>query len=95
MSKQPLPIPAVESAHGYPLLLKQLLKTPILHFPDQEIVYRDQGRFTYRDLYARITRLADGLARLGVGPGDKIAVMDWDSHRYLECFFAVPMMGAV
>jgi fatty-acyl-CoA synthase len=21
--------------------------------------------------------------------------MDWDSHRYLECFFAVPMMGAV
>ena len=21
--------------------------------------------------------------------------MDWDSHRYLECFFAVPMMAAV
>jgi fatty-acyl-CoA synthase len=21
--------------------------------------------------------------------------MDWDTHRYLECFFAVPMMGAV
>jgi fatty-acyl-CoA synthase len=21
--------------------------------------------------------------------------MDWDSHRYLECFFAVPMMGAI
>jgi fatty-acyl-CoA synthase len=21
--------------------------------------------------------------------------MDWDSHRYLECYFAVPMMGAV
>jgi fatty-acyl-CoA synthase len=21
--------------------------------------------------------------------------MDWDSHRYLECFFAIPMMGAV
>ena len=21
--------------------------------------------------------------------------MDWDSHRYLECFFAVPMIGAV
>ena len=24
-----------------------------------------------------------------------MAVMDWDSHRYLECFFAVPMIGAV
>ena len=21
--------------------------------------------------------------------------MDWDNHRYLECFFAVPMMGAI
>ena len=28
-------------------------------------------------------------------PGKTVAVMDWDSHRYLECFFAVPMMGAV
>jgi acyl-CoA synthetase (AMP-forming)/AMP-acid ligase II len=24
-----------------------------------------------------------------------IAVFDYDSHRYLECFFAIPMMGAV
>jgi acyl-CoA synthetase (AMP-forming)/AMP-acid ligase II len=32
---------------------------------------------------------------LGVGPGDTVGVMDWDSHRYLECCFAVPMMGAV
>jgi len=24
-----------------------------------------------------------------------VAVLDWDSHRYLECFFAIPMMGAV
>jgi len=35
------------------------------------------------------------LEALGVKPGDTVAVMDWDSHRYLECFFAVPMMGAV
>jgi fatty-acyl-CoA synthase len=40
-------------------------------------------------------RLASGLAHLGVEPGDAVAIMDWDSCRYLECFFAVPMMGAV
>ncbi|MDD5168816.1 MAG: fatty acid--CoA ligase, partial [Syntrophales bacterium] len=27
--------------------------------------------------------------------GDTICVFDYDSHRYLECFFAVPMIGAV
>ncbi|MCE6981637.1 fatty acid--CoA ligase, partial [Pseudomonas frederiksbergensis] len=28
-------------------------------------------------------------------PGDTVALLDWDSHRALECFFAVPMLGAV
>ncbi|MBI5896710.1 MAG: fatty acid--CoA ligase, partial [Desulfobacterales bacterium] len=49
----------------------------------------------YTELNARIGRLANALTALGVRPGDTVAVMDWDSHRYLECFFAVPMMGAV
>ena len=35
------------------------------------------------------------MAKLGVDPGDTVCVFDYDSHRYLECFFAVPMMGAV
>ena len=63
--------------------------------PDQEIVYRDKVRLTYRELRERINRLAGGLEKLGVGPGDTVCVFDYDSHRYLECFFAVPMMGAV
>src|SRR5262249_48842998 len=46
-------------------------------------------------LRERIGRLAGALSRLGVDVGHTVAVMDWDSHRYLECYFAVPMMGAV
>ena len=37
------------SAYPYPLLIKQLLHTPILWAPEQEIVYRDRLRYTYRD----------------------------------------------
>jgi fatty-acyl-CoA synthase len=77
------------------LLIKHLLATPLIYSPDHEIVYRNILRYTYRDLGKRIARLAGALTRLGVAPGDTVAVMDWDSHRYLECFFAVPMMGAV
>ena len=83
------------SAYDYPLLIKHLLHTPLATAPDQEIVYRDRSRYTYRMLRERIGRLASGLAGLGVKPGDTVAVMDWDSHRYLECYFAIPMMGAV
>ena len=31
---------------------------------------------------------------LGAQHGTTVAVMDWDSHRYLESYFAIPMMGA-
>ena len=86
---------AAPSAHAYPLLIKQLLHTPCVQAPDQEIVYRGQLRMTYSTLRERIARLANGLKELGVQHGTTVAVMDWDSHRYLECYFAVPMMGAV
>jgi fatty-acyl-CoA synthase len=83
------------SAYSYPLLIKHLLHTPLACNPDQEIVSGDTMRYDYRTLRERISRLAGGLAALGVKQGDTVAVMDWDNHRYLECFFAVPMMGAV
>ncbi len=83
------------TAYAYPLLIKQLLHTPFVQAPDQEIVYRGQIRMTYATLHERIARLANGLSRLGARHGSTVAVMDWDSHRYLERYVAVPMMGAV
>ncbi|SAL14425.1 AMP-dependent synthetase and ligase [Caballeronia peredens] len=84
-----------QSAYAYPLLIKHLLHTPLAHAPDQEIVYRGDTRLTYRAMQKRLARLANGLVRHGAHMGSTVAVMDWDSHRYLECYFAVPMMGAV
>lgn len=89
------PIPVTKSAYQYPLLIKQLWHTPLQQAPDQEIVYRDTRRLTYRQLRERVGRLASSLARLGVVAGDTVGVLDWDSNRFLEAYFAVPMMGAV
>ncbi|MBB6407781.1 fatty acid--CoA ligase [Mesorhizobium sangaii] len=88
-------IAGANSAYRYPLLIKQLWHTPLVQAPDQEIVYRDVRRFTYRQLRERIGRLASSLAGLGVAAGDTVGVLDWDSNRFLEAYFAVPMMGAV
>jgi fatty-acyl-CoA synthase len=88
-------ISVTSSAYSYPLLIKQLLHLPLSNAPDQVIVYRDQVRYSYREFGVRLHRLASGLTALGVRQGDTIGVLDWDSHRYLECFFAIPMMGAV
>jgi fatty-acyl-CoA synthase len=83
------------SAYEYPLLIKHILKTPLAHAPKQEIVYANVKRYDYVTLYKRIGQLANVLEKMGVKAGDTVGVMDWDSHRYLECLFAIPMMGAI
>ncbi|MBD8204732.1 fatty acid--CoA ligase [Pseudomonas viridiflava] len=88
-------LPPADGAYQYPLLLKRLLMSGSRYEKTREIVYRDSVRYTYVELNERICRLANALTAAGVKAGDTVAVMDWDSHRYLECMFAIPMIGAV
>ena len=82
-------------AYDYQLLLKHLLEHGVAWAPDREIVYRDQVRYKYRDMYGRVLKLASALQELGVKAGTKVGVLEWDSHRYLEMYFGIPGIGAV
>ncbi len=77
------------------LLIKHLLERSLVWAPERTIHYRELKQLTYRAFFERVQRAAHLLGRLGVGPGDRVGVMDLDSHRYLELFFAVPMVGAI
>ena len=76
-----------------------LIRHAVRTYPEQEIVYRtpDGGwdRYTYADSYARMRRTANALRGLGVGPGDRVGVLDWNSKRHFELYFAIPGLGAV
>ncbi len=80
--------------YEYPLIIKKLLRTPLRYAREQEIVFRDARRYNYGKLHERINRIACGLDALGVKHGDVVGLIDYNSHRFLECYFAVPMMGA-
>ncbi|EHP40618.1 AMP-dependent synthetase/ligase [Cupriavidus basilensis OR16] len=82
------------SAYTYPLLVKQLLLNALSVHGDQEITYRGELRYSLRQFRERVGQLASMLTGLDVRHGATVAVMDWDSHRYLESYFAIPMMGA-
>jgi len=82
-------------SYNYQLLIKHILDRSLTWNPQQEIVYRDQFSYNYLDLNKRVRQLANLLIKLGVKKGDVVAVMDWDSPRYLELYFAVPMIGAI
>lgn len=88
-------IEKTKSAYEFPLLIKQLFEAPLANRPDQEIIYRDQLTITYKVWKERVHRLANALNSIGVVEGNTVAVMDWDSHRYLEAYYAIPMIGAV
>lgn len=88
-------IPTTPSAHNAPLLIKFILEQSLHYEPEREILYRDSVRMNYLNLHKRIAGLAHALTNMGIKAGDMVGVIDFDSHRYLELYFAIPMIGAV
>jgi fatty-acyl-CoA synthase len=82
------------AGYDFQLLLKHVLTHGVRWAPDQEIVYRDQVRHTYKETYERVLRLGGALQALGVQKGTRVGVIEWDSHRYLEMYFGIPGIGA-
>jgi len=83
----------------HPLNVPSLMRHAARTFGEQEIVYRRSGagfdRCTYRQCYERICRGAQALRSIGVGPGDRVGVLDWNGRRYFELYCAIPAIGAV
>jgi acyl-CoA synthetase (AMP-forming)/AMP-acid ligase II len=57
-------------------------------------VYGDRVR-TWGESADRIARLAAGFAQLGIGAGDRIAILSLNSDRYHEYIYATWWLGAV
>jgi acyl-CoA synthetase (AMP-forming)/AMP-acid ligase II len=77
-----------------PLLIHKLLSQTIHKRSPAEIVY-GKTRETWGELFDRSMKLAAGLENLGLNPGSKIAVVDYDTHNYLEAYYAIPSTQAV
>ncbi len=63
-------------------------------FPDKTAIISGEGRWTYRELDARVTRLAGALWERGLRTDDRVAVLGRNSHRYLELSIALARIGA-
>jgi len=83
----------------HPLLISSLMEHAARHHGDTELVSRTiEGpihRTDFRATHARSKRLANALERLGVGQGDRIATLAWNTYRHLEIYIAVAGIGAV
>jgi len=81
--------------YEYQLILKHVLEHTARMHPEGQIVYRDLFRGNYANLYERCQRLSNALKDLGIRQGSKVICFEWNTHRFLEIYFAVPCMGAM
>ncbi len=82
-----------------PLTVPYLLDRAGRYFPDVEVVSRGPDRSVTHTRYAEVRhrahQLANGLARLGVRRGDRVATLGWNHARHLEAYFGIPLTGGV
>jgi fatty-acyl-CoA synthase len=64
-------------------------------FPEKVGVVDGERRLTYGEFAARVFRLASALARRGISPGDRVAVLCRNSLEVLEAHFGVPQAGGI
>ncbi len=83
----------------YPLTLDRILEHANRMYPHKQIVTKQPDgtfhRYTYADLYTRVKKLANVLAKLGVQLGDRVGTFAWNNHQHLELYYAIPGAGAV
>jgi fatty-acyl-CoA synthase len=87
------------SGDDYQLNTIFFIKSAARTYPEVEVVSRKLDgslfRYNYREAYQRIQQLANALVKLGVKPGDRVGVVEWNTHRYWELYQAISGIGAV
>ena len=63
-------------------------------WPDKEALIYGSHRITYSQLEARTNRVANGLRAIGIGPGDHVAVLIKNDHRFVETMLGALRTGA-
>jgi fatty-acyl-CoA synthase len=85
--------------NDFPLTTGHILERMRTVNAGSEVVTLHDGgettRATYGELVPRIGRLAGALTKLGIEPGDRVATFAWNTQQHLECYLAIPTMGAV
>ncbi len=84
---------------NYQLNVISLIKHAVRNFSRQEIVSRNLDenlfRYSYKDSYERMQRLANSLESIGVKIGDRVGVLAWNTYQHFEIYYGLPGIGAV
>ncbi|HRO04863.1 MAG TPA: AMP-binding protein, partial [Terricaulis sp.] len=84
----------------WPLTVDKILDHARLNYPRREIVTRSietggLSRTTYYNVWRRAQQVTNALQERGIGLGDRVATLAWNTERHLEVWYGAMGMGAV
>lgn len=95
MNAQPSARPVPPEQYAGEWVVSSMLLDRAEKFPGVVAVRAEGDDITYADLADRAARFADGLRRLGVQPGDRVATMLPPVPEYLTAWFGIVWAGAI
>ncbi|MFH1609231.1 MAG: AMP-binding protein [Candidatus Bipolaricaulota bacterium] len=75
--------------------LPQVLEETVRRFADRPAVFYEGKTITYRQFAADVDRLVAGLVKLGIEPGDKVAIWMSNIPEWIVAYFAIARAGGV
>ena len=63
--------------------------------PEREALVCEDVRWTFSELNGRANRLANAMRKLGVEPGDRVAMLALNEPEYFEMLFGLGKIGAI
>jgi fatty-acyl-CoA synthase len=83
----------------WPLLVHKIIDHAALYNGEREVVTRSvEGpihRTNYREIAGRARKVASALDRLGIGTGDRVATLAWNTWRHIEAWYGIAGIGAI
>ena len=83
----------------WPLLVWRLIDHAALNHPRRTVVSNlvEGGvlETNWAGIHGRSKRVAQALSKLGIGKGDRVATLAWNTHRHVELWYGICGMGAV
>ena len=64
-------------------------------YPNYEALVYESRSYTWTEVYKRCTKFASALEKIGIGEGDTVSVMAFNTPEIFEAHYSVPMTGAV
>jgi fatty-acyl-CoA synthase len=86
---------AKNPANYVPLTPISFLQRTAEIYGEREAIIYGTRRYSWRQCYERCLRMASSLTELGIGKGDTVAVLAFNTPEMFEAHFFVPMTGAV